>query len=64
MKEDFAANEGELVCIRTGGIHKVTNETERITLSLHTYGRHINHTNRSQFDLDTNARTEFIVRVE
>jgi len=64
VKEDFAANEGELVCIRTGGIHKVTNETERMTLSLHTYGMHINHTNRSQFDLDTNARTEFIVRVE
>ncbi len=64
VKEDFAANEGELVCIKTGGIHKVTNETGRMTLSLHTYGRHINHTNRSQFDLDTNARTEFIVRVE
>jgi predicted metal-dependent enzyme (double-stranded beta helix superfamily) len=64
VKEDFAANEGELVCIRTGGIHKVTNETERMTLSLHTYGRHINHTNRSQFNLDTNERTEFIVRVE
>jgi len=64
VKEDFAANEGELVCIRTGGIHKVTNETERMTLSLHTYGMHINHTNRSQFDLDTNARTEFIVRDE
>ena len=64
VKEDFAANEGELVCIKTGGIHKVTNETERMTLSLHTYGRHINHTNRSQFNLDTNERTEFIVRVE
>jgi predicted metal-dependent enzyme (double-stranded beta helix superfamily) len=64
VKEDFAANEDELVCIKTGGIHRVTNETERMTLSLHTYGRHINHTNRSQFDLDTNARTEFIVRVE
>ena len=64
VKEDFAANEGELVCIRTGGIHKVTNETERMTLSLHTYGRHINHTNRSQFNLDTNERKEFVVRVE
>jgi predicted metal-dependent enzyme (double-stranded beta helix superfamily) len=64
VKEDFAANEGEMVCIKTGGIHKVSNETERMTLSLHTYGRHINHTNRSQFDLDSNARTEFIVRVE
>ena len=64
VKKDFAANEGELVCIRTGGIHKVTNETDRMTLSLHTYGMHINHTNRSQFNLDTNERKEFIVRVE
>jgi predicted metal-dependent enzyme (double-stranded beta helix superfamily) len=64
VKKDFAANEGELVCIRTGGIHKVTNETDRMTLSLHTYGMHINHPNRSQFNLDTNERKEFIVRVE
>ena len=64
VKKDFNANEGELVCIKTGGIHKVTNETDRVTLSLHTYGMHINHTNRSQFNLDTNERKEFIVRVE
>ena len=63
-KKDFDAHEGELVCIRTGGIHKVTNETDRVTLSLHTYGMHINHTNRSQFNLETNERTEFIVRME
>jgi predicted metal-dependent enzyme (double-stranded beta helix superfamily) len=64
VKKDFDANEGELVCIKTGGIHKVTNETDSMTLSLHTYGMHINHTNRSQFNLDTNEKTEFIVRVE
>ena len=64
VKQDMNASEGELVCVKTGGIHKVTNETERMTLSLHTYGRHINHTNRSQFNLDTNERTEFVVRVE
>lgn len=64
VEQDFNANEGELVCMKTGGIHKVTNETDRMTLSLHTYGRHINHTNRSQFNLDTNERKEFVVRVE
>ena len=63
VKKDFDAQEGELVCIRTGGIHKVTNETDRMTLSLHTYGMHVNHTNRSQFNLETNERTEFIVRM-
>jgi predicted metal-dependent enzyme (double-stranded beta helix superfamily) len=64
IKHEFDAAAGELVCMKTGGIHKVTNQTDRITLSVHTYGRHINHTHRSQFDLDTGARKEFIVRVE
>ena len=64
VKHEFDANQGELVCIRTGGIHKVTNETDHMTLSLHTYGRHINHTNRSQFNLETRERKEFVVRVE
>ena len=64
VKQDFDANEGELVCMKTGGIHKVTNETDRMTLSLHTYGHHVNYTNRSQFDLDTNERTEFKVRID
>lgn len=64
VKREFDAKEGELVCMKTGGIHQVTNETNQVTLSLHTYGWHINHTNRSQFNLDTNERKEFIVRVE
>lgn len=64
VKHEFDAHEGELVSMKTGGIHKVTNETDAITLSVHTYGKHVNHTNRSQFNLDTNERKEFIVRVE
>lgn len=64
VKSDFPAPAGELVCVKTGGIHKVSNETDRLTLSLHTYGKHINHTNRSQFDLETNERKRFMVRVE
>ncbi len=63
-KQDFNANEGELVCMKTDGIHKVTNETERMMLSLHTYGRHVNYTNRSRYDLDSNEKKEFIVRIE
>jgi predicted metal-dependent enzyme (double-stranded beta helix superfamily) len=35
-----------------------------VTLSVHTYGRHVNFTNRSQFDLDSKQRKAFIVRVE
>jgi predicted metal-dependent enzyme (double-stranded beta helix superfamily) len=64
VKHEFDAHEGELVCMRSGGIHKVTNETDEVTLSVHTYGRHVNYTNRSQFDLDSKQRKAFIVRVE
>ena len=64
VKKDFAAAPGEILCIRTGGIHKVSNETDALTLSLHTYGCHVNFTNRAQFDLDTNERKAFQVSVE
>ncbi|MDH3451547.1 MAG: cysteine dioxygenase family protein, partial [Gammaproteobacteria bacterium] len=63
-KHDFLAGEGDLVCMKTGGIHAVHNETDRVTLSLHTYGKHINHTHRSQFDLQSNVQKEFVVSVE
>jgi hypothetical protein len=35
-----------------------------MTLSLHTYGMHVNHTNRSQFNLETNEKKDFYVRVD
>ncbi len=63
VKQDFQAREGELVCMKTGGIHAVHNETDRVTLSLHTYGKHINHTNRSQFDPEARTQQAFVVRV-
>jgi predicted metal-dependent enzyme (double-stranded beta helix superfamily) len=64
VKHEFDAAPGELVSMKTGGIHQVTNETDRMTLSMHTYGKHINHTNRSQFDLETNEKKDFKLRVE
>ncbi|MGB5708963.1 MAG: cysteine dioxygenase family protein [Arenicellales bacterium] len=64
VKLDFKADAGDVVAIKTGGIHAVVNETDRITLSLHTYGKHVNYTNRSQFNLETNEKKEYIVRIE
>jgi predicted metal-dependent enzyme (double-stranded beta helix superfamily) len=64
IKHEFDAGEGDVVSIKTGGIHAVFNETDSMTLSLHTYGKHINYTNRSQFNLETNEKKEYIVRVE
>ena len=64
VKHALNANEGELVCMKTGGIHSVHNESERVTLSLHTYGKHFNYTDRSQFNLETNEKKDFIVLVQ
>ena len=54
---------GEVVAMPTGGIHVVWNETDRVTLSLHIYGKHVNFTGRSQFDLENRTETPFIVTV-
>ena len=64
VKHDFNADRGELICMKTGGIHAVRNETDRVTLSLHTYGKHVNYTERSQFDLETKEEKDFILQVE
>jgi hypothetical protein len=45
-------------------IHSVWNETDVVTVSLHIYGKHINYTGRSQFDLEKHAETPFVVKVE
>jgi len=64
VKDEASAGPGDLVCIKTGGIHAVYNDSDKVTLSLHTYGMHINHTIRSQFDLETNTAKEFKVDVK
>lgn len=63
VKDESTAGPGSLVCIRTGGIHAVWNDTDKMTLSLHTYGHHFNHTNRSKFDPDRGTEEPFIVKV-
>ena len=63
IKEESNAGPMDLVCIRTGGIHAVSNDSDKVTLSLHTYGMHINHTKRSQFDLEARTAKEFKVDI-
>jgi predicted metal-dependent enzyme (double-stranded beta helix superfamily) len=47
---------GDVLTMPTGTIHSVANDTTAITLTLHVYGRHLNFSPRSQFDID--KRTE------
>jgi predicted metal-dependent enzyme (double-stranded beta helix superfamily) len=61
IKDEMIAGPGDLVCMKAGGIHSVHNDNDEATLSLHTYGRHINHTIRSQFDMETRVAKRFQV---
>lgn len=64
IKRETIAGPGDLVCMKSGGIHSVHNETGTVSLSIHTYGKHVNHTERSQFDLETHEKKDFVVSVD
>ena len=53
---------GEVVSFMSHELHSVVNETDQVTVSLHIYGRHLNYTGRSQFDIDNNVETPFIIK--
>ena len=48
---------GEVLAMPAGTIHSVANDTNRTTLTLHVYGKHLNHCARSQFDLGKNSES-------
>lgn len=47
---DRAIGPGDVLAMRSGAIHSVSNHSSRLSASLHIYGRHVNHTRRSRFD--------------
>jgi predicted metal-dependent enzyme (double-stranded beta helix superfamily) len=55
---------GEVIAMPSSTIHSVWNDSDKVTLSLHVYGKHINFTGRSQFDLETRTETPFILAIE
>ena len=48
----------------TGTIHQVRNKTAGVTVSLHIYGMKINHTQRSQFDVESSTAKPYISKIE
>lgn len=54
---------GDIACCYPEHIHSVWNVGKDISMSLHTYGRHINYTGRSQFDLEQKREMPFAVKV-
>ena len=55
---------GDVVTFQPDSIHSVINETAQVTVSLHVYGKHVNYTNRSQFDPERKSARAFIVKVD
>ncbi|MEM7291848.1 MAG: cysteine dioxygenase family protein [Pseudomonadota bacterium] len=58
---ETVVNIGEAIAMRTGEIHSVENRSSETTLSFHVYGKHLNHTGRSQFDTESNREIPFII---
>lgn len=54
---------GEVARCYPEHIHSVWNVGKDISMSLHTYGRHINYTGRSEFDPARKAEKPFVVKV-
>ena len=52
---------GDVAGMKTGEIHSVENRTDETTLSFHVYGRHLNFTGRSQFDVENNLEIPFVI---
>lgn len=61
---DKVCDVGDVLAMPAGMIHSVVNETDRTTLSFHVYGKHFNHTNRSQYDPDKRTETPLKVKTQ
>jgi predicted metal-dependent enzyme (double-stranded beta helix superfamily) len=54
---------GDIACCHPEHIHAVRNGGNDIAMSLHTYGRHINYTGRSEFDVEQKREKPLVVKV-
>jgi predicted metal-dependent enzyme (double-stranded beta helix superfamily) len=55
--------EGEVVALDGEEIHSVQNVGDTVSLSLHVYGKHLNHSGRSLFDPEKQTEERLIVRI-
>jgi predicted metal-dependent enzyme (double-stranded beta helix superfamily) len=63
-ERDQVLGPGEVVIFQPDAIHSVVNESARVTVSLHVYGKHVNYTTRSQFDPERDIEKAFILKVD
>ncbi len=55
---------GDFIAMLPEEIHSVHNDGKEVALSLHTYGMHINHSGRSQFDPDAKRESPIVLKVD
>jgi predicted metal-dependent enzyme (double-stranded beta helix superfamily) len=63
-RRELTMGAGDVTVCMPESIHSVWNTGDKLSLSLHTYGRHINFTGRSEFDPAANLERPFVVTVE
>lgn len=54
---------GTVSCVLPEDLHTVQNNMDCVTLSLHTYGKHINYTGRSSFDPAAKAELPYDLKI-
>jgi predicted metal-dependent enzyme (double-stranded beta helix superfamily) len=54
---------GDIAMCYPEHIHSVRNTGKDISMSLHTYGRHINYTGRAEFDPEARREKPYVVKV-
>ena len=62
-ERDLVVGPGHVLTFQPETIHSVMNDSEHVALSLHVYGTHVNHTQRSRFDPDRESERPFILKV-
>ena len=60
---DATLRPGDVSACKPDAIHSVWNTGDKLSISLHTYGRHINFTGRSEFDPENDVERPFKVNV-
>jgi len=55
---------GDFIAMLPEEIHSVHNDGDAIALSLHTYGMHINHSGRSQFDPGAKTESPIVLKID
>jgi predicted metal-dependent enzyme (double-stranded beta helix superfamily) len=63
-QSESAVTAGKVSCLLSDDIHTVWNNSDQVSLSLHTYGMHINHSGRSEFDPEAKTEKPIIVIID